>query len=280
MPPPQRLIAIGENLCDKTFKDDVQAVFEYARGEHGVSNMVLTTSDLRASLEQNLRLCRAPWAGKALTCTVGLHPHKAREFKGPSTLAEMRRIVSNNKGVVVAIGETGLDFNRDFSPREKQVESFAAHVALAQELRLPLFLHERDAHVEFLRVLDGFDPSRCHAVVHCFTGTRDELREYLRRGLYVGLTGTVAMAKRGLGLRDMLAAGELPLERLMVETDCPYMTPDGAHDLLMRSGRNEPATLSVTVRTIADALGVSYEKVARATTENAIRFFGLDASVR
>ena len=169
------------------------------------------------------------------------------------------------------------------SPRAKQIESFSAHIAIAQELRLPLFLHERGAHADFIRVLDeichGDGTSKtlqCNAVVHCFTGTRNELREYLRRGFYIGLTGTVAMAKRGQVLRDMLASGELPLDRLMVETDCPYMTPDRGHGLLMRDGRNEPATLRITVEEISKALGVSYEKVALATTENAIKFFGLE----
>lgn len=285
---PLPLVDIGANLAHTSFAKDVDQVVEYARIEAGMQHAVLTTSSLRM-LETNLSICRR----HGFTCTLGIHPHNAeREFLDPLVFrSEMMRLLrqQDSSAAIVAVGETGLDYFRMFGSAEAQKACFEAHVALACELGMPLFLHEREAHVDFLEILDKFlihdDQSNnkslpVPAVVHCFTGTSAEAQAYVDRGFYIGITGYVGMKKRGKRLReDVLRRGVIPLERLMVETDCPYMVPDGCAHRLMQERRNEPVTLMDTVEVLARELNVSYEEVARATTANARSFFRLSVSI-
>jgi len=205
-----------------------------------------------------------------LLATVGVHPHDAKRHK-QAHMVDLEAMITRNENVVVAVGETGLDYNRDYSPRDVQIRVFEAQVDLACRLKKPLFLHEREAHEDFVRVLDA-RPSLPPVVVHCFTGTRAELAAYIRRGFYIGVTGFIAMERRGRDLRACLAL-EVPLARLMVETDAPFMTPDGA--ILIQDRRNEPFTLPAVVETVARCYGIDAPTVARVTAENSRRFFGL-----
>jgi TatD DNase family protein len=213
-----QLIDIGANLSHKSFTKDLKSVLDYAETEAGLTACVVTTTHVR-DWQKNLALCRRySSATFTLVCTVGIHPHDASSFV-PETLSAMRQAVKEER--VVAIGETGLDYNRLYSSRQQQLESFRAHVGLACELGTPLFLHEREAHSDLLTVLDAY----CNlppTVIHCFTGTKEEALEYLRRGFFLGITGYVAMRKRGDTLRTMLQQGIIPLNRIMVETDCPF----------------------------------------------------------
>ncbi|OQS04827.1 RNA 3'-terminal phosphate cyclase, partial [Thraustotheca clavata] len=176
-----------------------------------------------------------------------------------------------NQGIAVAVGECGLDFNRDFSPRDVQIKVFRDQVLLASELNLPLFCHERDAHDEFLNVLLPFletgrlSPSQ--VVVHCFTGSERELKKYIGLGFYIGLTGFISMPQRGKDLRPLISL--IPSELLMVETDGPFMHPS------QKRVRCEPKDIYAVIETIATAVGTTPEVVAKKTTENAIRFFKL-----
>jgi TatD DNase family protein len=259
------LVDIGVNLVHARFKADRGAVLERAAAA-GVEALIITGTSVWAS-RAALELART--RPGFLYSTAGVHPHDARH-SGEQTLDELRSLAASRE--VVAIGECGLDFNRDFSPRPAQERCFEAQAALACELGLPLFLHERDAHERFVQILGGLGPLPASGVVHCFTGSAAELEAYLELGLHIGITGWICDERRGGHLRGLLR--RIPLERLMLETDAPFLTP---RDLRPwpRGGRNEPAFLPHVLQAAADALGMPAEAVARATTETAKRFFRL-----
>jgi len=257
------LVDIGVNLGHRSFAGDREAVIERALAA-GVRTMIVTGTSLRAS---QAALSSAQARPGVLYATAGVHPHDARHCDA-RTIAELRALAAAPE--VVAIGECGLDFNRDFSPRPVQVEWFRAQVLLAKELGLPLFLHERDAADAFLEVLDALRPEPAQVVVHCFTGDGPTLRQYLRRGFNVGITGWICDERRGVHLRALVR--EIPADRLLVETDAPFLTP---RDLRPKpaAGRNEPAFLAHVLRTIAACRGEAPELLAAATTATARRVF-------
>jgi TatD DNase family protein len=186
------------------------------------------------------------------------------------TIAELRRLAALEQ--VVAIGECGLDFNRDFSPRPQQEKWFEAQVALAEELQMPLFLHERDADQRFSEILTAVRKS-VPAVVHCFTGSRESLKMYLDMGLHIGITGWICDERRGEPLRELVR--EIPLDQLMIETDAPFLLPRSM-TTKPKDGRNEPGFLPYVLEAVADCLGKPSEEIARITTETARSFFQLD----
>ena len=171
---------------------------------------------------------------------------------------------------VVAIGECGLDFNRNYSPHPDQEKWFAAQVELAIELKKPLFLHSRDAHPKFSDLIKAYKNEMPKAVAHCFTGTRDELHAYLDLGLYVGITGWICDERRGAHLLELVK--DIPADRLLLETDSPYLTPRDMRPQ-PRARRNEPSFLPHILRTVARALGKPAEQLAEETTRNADRVF-------
>lgn len=261
------LVDIGANLQHKSFKHDLDDVLARAQNAN-VQHVIVTGTSVDASREA-IRLAKSHPG--FLYATVGIHPHDSQTCNS-SDLAILENLVAQNAGIVVAVGETGLDFNRDFSPRDVQMRVFEAQLDMACRLKKPLFLHERDAHAEFVRILDARAGQLPPAVVHCFTGTRDELAAYVRRGFYIGVTGFLAMEKRGRDLRSWLAL-EVPLDRLMIETDAPFMAPDGAQ--LLKHRRNEPYTLPVVAQAVALCYNVPVDQVARTMTENTRRFFSI-----
>lgn len=264
------LVDIGVNLTHRSFANDRPAVLERARAA-GVRTLILTGTSVAHSREA---LALAQQHPGALYATAGIHPHDAKNG-GPAALRELRELASRPQ--VVAVGECGLDFNRNFSPPEVQKQVFAAQVELALELHKPLFLHERDAHQAFVAVLDrSAGPGGSLAVpvvVHCFTGSRSSLDAYLSRGCFIGITGWVCDERRGRELQQLLK--HIPLERLMLETDAPFLAP---RDLSPKpaNGRNEPAALAHIAAVVARCMGQPLVNVAAATTANARRFFGLD----
>jgi TatD DNase family protein len=206
-----------------------------------------------------------------LYATAGVHPHHARDCSA-GTVAELRQLAAHPR--IVAIGECGLDFNRNYSPHPDQEKWFVAQLELGLELGKPHFLHSRDAHPRFAEILRHHGVER--GVAHCFTGEREELRAYLDLGLHVGITGWICDERRGRHLVELVR--EIPRERLLVETDAPYLTPRDMHPQ-PKARRNEPAFLPHIVKTIAAALGRPAEEVAAETAGNAIAFFGLHESL-
>lgn len=271
------MIDIGANLTNRQFQRDLPQVLRRAR-DAGVLAVVVTGTSARISADA-VRLASRQASSRSsprLFATVGVHPHDAKGFQADETLAEIRALVAGGDGVVVALGECGLDFNRNFSSREQQERAFRAQVELACELRLPLFLHEREAHAAFVGVLDPFrQQGRLPpVVVHCFTGTEQELRAYVALGFYIGVTGFVCMDSRGFKLRQM--ASLIPLDRLMVETDAPYMYPYSGSGGKNARARCEPKDVRAVIETLASCYNTTPEEIERHTTSNATRFFQLE----
>ncbi len=257
------------------FKNDLDQVLQRCV-DTNVNHVIITGTDERNSMDaismihthnKHLKFPRLK-----LYSTVGIHPHDAKKCT-EQTIERLDELIAREKksGVVCAVGETGLDFNRMFSPQAKQEWSFARHVELAIKHGLPMFLHERDAHDDFVKVLSTFDRDKLPPiVVHCFTGTREACAQYVSMGFYIGFTACVCKADRGRHLRELLADGVVPLDRIMIETDAPFMSPS------FSIRRMEPCYLYHVVQTLAEIFDLPEEEVARVTTRNAKQFFNLN----
>lgn len=286
-------IDVGVNLAHKSFQRDTDAVVQYANQAHGVRRLISTVTALQ-NAPRTLELCKRYDLHKTdstlppVTCTMGIHPHSAKTFQGKDSVDAMRKLCQQEKRYIKAIGEAGLDYNRMFSTVDQQLKCFDAQVQLACELQLPLFLHEREAHDDFLCVLDPYlvqgvlQPTS--VLVHCFTGAEKELHAYVKRGFYVGLTGYLAKQQRGAALRSYVH--HIPLDRLVLETDAPFMQPDGAGPYLTQVHRNEPCTLPLIAQAFVDAWNgcavdgrdpLTLAQISEMTTRNAERFFRLSA---
>ena len=263
------MIDIGANLTSKTFQRDLPAVIARAAAA-GVHTLVVTGTSLAGS--RAAAALAAQTAPAALYATAGVHPHHAVEATG-SWATDLRALAAGPR--VVAIGECGLDFNRDYSPRADQIRCFQAQLELAAALGLPVFLHERDAHDTFIAILREHRASLAGAVVHCFTGTRAELEAYLSLDLHIGITGWICDERRGQELVTLLPA--IPAERLMIETDAPYLLPRNMPSP-PRDRRNEPAFLPFVLGAVAAARREPPAAVASATAATARAFFRLPAS--
>jgi len=259
------LADVGANLTHASFRDDLDAVLERA-ARAGVATIVVTGTGVAES-ERAVRL--AGEHPRMLYATAGVHPHHARECDA-GTMVALRTLSTHPR--VVAIGECGLDFNRNYSPHPDQEKWFEAQLDLACEIAKPLFLHSRDAHPRFAEILRSRRDRLPPAVAHCFTGSAEELRAYLELGLYIGITGWICDERRGQHLVELVR--EIPRDRLLIETDAPYLTP---RDLRPqpRARRNEPAFLPHILRAVARARGEAPEALAEATTRNAKAFFGI-----
>ena len=259
------LIDIGANLAHDSFDDDRGDVLRRAAAA-GVSRIVVTGS----SDESNEKAARlAQDHPGVLWSTAGVHPHHAADYTAGSD-ALIRRLAA--EGRIVAVGECGLDYFRNFSPRDAQLSAFRAQLDIAADTGLPVFLHQRDAHDDFVEVLEPMLPKLSRAVAHCFTGEHESLREYLAMGLYIGVTGWICDERRGTHLKEIVPA--VPDDRLMIETDAPYLLPRTIRPK-PPTRRNEPMYLPEVLRVVAEARGQSEEHVADVTTRNAERFFEL-----
>lgn len=263
-----QLIDIGVNLTNSSFHDQQAAIVERAV-EAGVAQMVLTGTSLEVSAEA-LELCqRLDEAGQSLFSTAGVHPHDASHWNSGSE-RQLRELLAQPR--VVAVGECGLDFNRDFSPRPAQEKALEAQLALAVELRLPVFLHEREASERLLAILKDYRDQLPAAVVHCFTGERQALFAYLDQDLHIGITGWICDERRGTHLHPLV--GNIPEGRLMLESDAPYLLPRSLRPK-PKNGRNEPAFLPEVLREVALHRHETAAHTAAHTSACARAFFGL-----
>jgi TatD DNase family protein len=259
------LVDIGVNLAHRRFDADREQVMERAR-DAGVTRMVITGTSVAASRAAAALARSRPGV---LWSTAGIHPHEAKHASREA-LAELRELARAPE--VRAIGECGLDFERNFSPPEAQEAAFEAQLQLAAETGLPVFLHERRAHERFVAMLKNARPRLRAAVAHCFTGSAAELDAYLALDLHIGITGWINDERRGLGLREV--AQRIPAHRLMIESDAPFLTP---HDARPKpaGGRNEPALLPLVLARVAHSVGRPAAQVAAETTRTAVEFFAL-----
>ncbi|MGR6761932.1 TatD family hydrolase [Paenibacillus sp. T2-29] len=259
------LIDIGVNLMHRSFHADREQVVERAAAVE-ITPLIITGTSVRSSREAAQYAARYPGQ---LYATAGVHPHDAKSCS-TDTIQQLRQLAIQPQ--VVSIGECGLDYNRDFSPRDVQRRWFGEQIQLAGELHMPLFLHERDAHEDFVAMLREHQGLVDKAVVHCFTGTAQELHTYVEMGLYIGITGWICDERRGKHLRELVR--NIPLDRLMIETDAPFLTPRNL-PVKPKEGRNEPMYLAHIATAIAECTGRSMMEIEIATTETAKRFFGL-----
>ncbi|MEJ2631964.1 MAG: TatD family hydrolase [Acidihalobacter sp.] len=260
------LVDICFNFAHESFRADEHAVLKRAI-EAGVTRLICTGSDLEDS-ERSVAL--AEHMPEHLFATVGVHPHRALTWD-EATADTLHRLAGDHPKIR-AIGEAGLDFNRDYSPRPDQERAFEAQLELAASLGLPAFLHEREAHEHFIAILRRHRAQLGNAVVHCFTGTEDELLAYLDLDLHIGITGWICDERRGHHLKDFIH--HIPPNRLMIETDAPYLLPRDMHPK-PRSRRNEPAYLPHILQVIAETLNRSAEQLAAETTATARAFYGI-----
>lgn len=267
-----QLIDIGVNLTHESFNDRREALLERAY-EAGVCQLVLTGTSLTES-DHALGLCQQlDDRGDRLFSTAGVHPHDAKNWSSDDA-RHLRALLSEPQ--VKAVGECGLDFNRDFSPRPLQEKALEEQLSLAVDLQLPVFLHERDAHPRFVQILRNYRDSLPAAVVHCFTGEQRALFDYLDLDLHIGITGWICDERRGAHLHPLVR--DIPAGRLMLESDAPYLLPRSLRPK-PKSGRNEPAYLGEVLREVALHRQESEEQVAAHTTACARAFFGLPSIV-
>ena len=259
------LIDIGLNLTHDSFDADREAVLSRAR-EVGVERFIVTGTSVAASVAARELASTMP---DRLVATAGVHPHHADELDAEG-LTMLRELSTDSR--IVAIGECGLDFFRDFSPRPAQETAFEAQLELAAQVGLPVFLHQRDAHERFVALMTSWRTSLEGGVAHCFTGGKEELAAYLDLDLYIGVTGWLCDERRGAALRE--AVRDIPLDRLLIETDAPYLLP---RDLAEkpRTRRNEPCYLPHILTRIAELRSEPLEQLAEATRVNSERLFRL-----
>ncbi len=259
-------IDIGVNLTGSSFSHDLPDVIERARAAN-VHRMIVTGTDIHHSTLANTLCLEYPGI---LHATAGVHPHHASDFNAASVDA-LRQLAGNAQ--VVAIGECGLDYNRNYSTPLAQRHAFEAQLQLACELKLPVFLHQRDAHADFVAMLDTCRHELVAGVAHCFTENEDIAQEYVEMGLHLGITGWICDERRGADLRR--AVKSIPLDRLMLETDAPYLLPRDLTVLPRDKRRNEPCYLPHIAVVTARCMQLELQTLAQAVLMNTEKFFGL-----
>lgn len=259
------IIDIGANLTHDSFDADRDAVIARAL-EVGVRQMVVTGSTAAESLKAADLAATRPGL---LYATAGVHPHYSDNYSD-TVHEQLKSLLPRPE--VVAVGECGLDYFRNFSSQEHQQTAFRRQLELAAEHAMPVFLHQRDAHDDFISIVSDYLKQVPRAVAHCFTGEESELREYIDMDLYIGITGWICDERRGHHLHEIVHL--IPDDRLMIETDAPYLLP---RTLAPRpkSRRNEPMYLPEVLQAVAKARNTEVTEIARLTTANAQQFFSL-----
>lgn len=268
------LIDIGANLMNPAFDGDRETVLERAAAA-GVRTIIVTGSSIASSGEA-IAFARSRSGCRA---TAGVHPHNAKEWDA-AMLARLQELSLSDGAIeaVAAIGECGLDYNRNFSPPDAQRLCFEDQLALAARLGKPVFLHNRDASDDFFRILKQYRSELPGAVVHCFTGGEAELEACLALDCYIGITGWVCDERRGGHLLPLLP--KIPADRLLLETDAPYLLPRSLPRAQRgKSGRNEPCFLPHIAAFAAAALGKTPDQLAEETSANAVRLFGISPAL-
>jgi len=259
------MIDIGVNLTNKRFQKDINEVIANAKLA-GVSSMIITGTNLAES-EAALQLTQNH--PDYLFSTAGIHPHDAKSFDENSQ-NQLRSLAKNPS--VKAIGECGLDFNRNYSTPAEQEYAFIEQLELAVELQLPVFMHERDANQRFIELLGPYIKQLPNAALHCFTGDQVDLQRCLDIDLHIGITGWICDERRGAHLLELVKL--IPDNRLMIETDSPYLLPRSMRPK-PKSSRNEPKYLPYIAQTIAHARKQNVEQFIAQTTQTSRAFFNI-----
>jgi TatD DNase family protein len=259
------MIDIGVNAASKKFKDSgytLDHIFQYAY-ESGITEIIVISNSLK-EFNENLYIVKKEYPIK-VRITIGVHPHNASSV---SSEKQLTSFIENNLKDSVAIGECGLDYDRKFSPKEKQIEVFKYHINIAKKYGVPLYLHERDAHEDFVSIIKEMD--YFNGVVHCFTGSYEKLMTYLSLGLYIGITGWICDTRRNQDLYKALknVPKDLLLSRIMFETDAPYLKPPEYNQKI-----NYPDSLHHVITKVSKILGVPFDELVKISTQNVKRLF-------
>jgi TatD DNase family protein len=261
------IIDAGVNLASSQFRQDLGDVIQ--RAQHaGLQALVAIGTDIDSS-RQCIDISRQ--FADCVVATAGIHPHNADSFDAPAR--EQLRLLAQDERVR-AIGETGLDYNRNFSSPAGQRSAFVAQLDIAIDIGKPIYLHERDAFGDQIDILGNYRGRLPGGLAHCFTGTMEQARAYLDLGLHIGITGWLCDPRRGEDLRQ--AVKQIPLDRLILETDAPYLLPrhlDRQTLTIPQKRRNEPCMLPLVAEFLADILGCSLAKLSHATTRNCRSLF-------
>lgn len=258
-------IDIAVNLLSDRLKHDIDTIINDA-AKHHVSPLIVIGSDLDESSD-SISLCQQ--YPQQLYCTTGVHPHHASSWDQHSK-ARLTQLATQK--IVVAIGECGLDYNRDFSPRPVQRKAFAAQLELACELNMPVLMHCREAHSDFIAIVNEYRAHLPNALLHCFTGSKDELIDCLAADLYIGITGWICDERRGQELAQLVPL--IPSNRIMAETDSPYLLPRSMRPK-PKSSRNLPQYLPYIVEYMANLRQQSTQSLAQECYKNSCDFFQL-----
>ena len=258
-----KLFDIGANLTHESFSSDLNTIIN-----ESISNNIEKISVTGCNVEDSLKaLSIAEMYPNNLISTCGIHPHYADSFNDSSEI-KIKEIALNS--LVKAIGETGLDFNRNYSKKENQINSFLKHIKIANELNLPMFLHQRDSHKEFMTCLKDIYPET-NCVVHCFTGSEEELDDYLSLDFYIGITGWICDEKRGSHLKEFIS--KIPLDKLLIETDSPYLLHK---NIKIKGRRNKPLFLKEVFSKISSIRNEPVNDLSKAIYQNSLKFFNLE----
>lgn len=253
------LIDTHAHLNAEQYENDVEEVMARAK-ENGVEKIVVVGFD-QPTIQRAIELAEAH---DFIYACVGWHPVDAIDMTNED-LAWIEELAAHPK--VVALGEMGLDYHWDKSPRDIQKEVFRKQIRLAKKVKLPIVIHNRDATADIVEILKEENASEVGGIMHCFSGSVEIAKQCVDMNFYISLGGPVTFKN---AVKPKEVAAELPLERLLVETDCPYLTPH-PH----RGKRNEPGYVRLVAEEIARIKGIPFEEVAKATTENAMRLFGI-----
>ena len=255
------------HIDDKSYDKDLDEVMRRA-AESGVKAMTVVGID-RATAKKAIAIAQK-WPN--LYTSVGVHPHDAIQCSA-QVLEELRDLAQTHD-CVKAWGETGLDFNRMFSPQEDQEACFAAQLYMAGKLDLPLIFHERDSGGRFYQILKSEGPESRKGVVHCFSGTKEEMFKYLDLGYHIGITGILTIQKRGAYLREIVP--HIPENKILIETDAPYLTPAPQKN---KTRRNEPAFVASVLTRLAEIRNTDPEDLSQIIFDNTTRFYGISADL-
>jgi TatD DNase family protein len=245
------------HLNDPKFNEDLEAVLDHAASQ-GVSYIVVPGYDY----DSCLRAMELAHQHEMIYAAVGFHPHDAKDVQ-ETHFEDLKQWVKDEK--VVAIGEIGLDYYYDHSPREIQQEVFRRHIQFAKTCQLPIIIHDRDAHGDIVKLLKEEDAAVCGGIMHCFSGSKDLAQECIKMNFYISFGGPVTFKN---AKRPREVAAQIPIERLLIETDSPWLTPEPN-----RGKRNEPAYVRQVAEKIAELREIELQELASITTANAKRLF-------
>jgi TatD DNase family protein len=260
----RKYIDIGVNLTSSSFKKDIPQVIERAQIA-GVEQLIVTGTNSLHS-EQAIQLSEQ--YESVCYATAGLHPHHASDYSNDLD-SELRDMLAHKNAV--AVGECGLDFNRNFSTRQEQIRAFEAQLEIAIDLNKPVFLHQRDAHDDFVAIIKSCRRDLGQLVAHCFTGSIEEVNDFVLLDMYIGITGWICDERRGSSLQQ--AVKHIPLDRVMLETDAPYLLPRDLKEKPVEKNRNEPCYLPHIAQAVAKHMQIAEDKLIAAAYENSRNFF-------